>query len=571
MVKFEAVGKESAFQQQIVVNQAMLRFQDLEERLVASSNRIQFLSAVIMQKEISYRNSYAALQADRQLMAMAMNGHPVATESDLAAAAGGEAMISTSHLQLRPEAEALLLGLFSYLDPCDLGQVHVDLLIKALTASGESDSSDASLGDLLRQEIGSGMYKQLMDRMRALVQATVTWGEFLMLLLPSSSTASAAATVAYPTSSPLTTMEMKDLCQEKVLDDMAWGFIPLQLPSSMPIASSNNQEQLHPETARLLQERAYLLQKLQESSKSMQRRAEAIRGYFASKLKKQELHEKRLQHQAEDQQQHLQQLQQRIDELIALRDSDAKYHSQRVAVLEAEVEDLRGRLELRVSADIARYEDLLADQQSKCLKLQSEYQLLQREASRQEVRGKGWQRDLMRMQASYLTASEDKERLMHELEDLQRQHHHLEDAFNQLKHEDEDRRMLQQSEKSSESMMRDLLMRCEEQLRDRDEEIDRLKAELEQLRSNPSPFPATAMINPLPMTIARLPAPRLPSYDPPMNLMSTETQPAATDGASLNAMQQHLKRLLRLAEQIVIHDNQQQPSASAPHLVDKVS
>jgi len=396
--RFDAniLGSTVGFMQHVQSLRAM------EERLQHAARRVAFASSIVAQKEVVLRNSLAAIESERRTM------QAVVVTGSLPGGAGG-ALLST--LQLQPEAEGILCSLFRGLDTDDSGKVVGSLLLTVLVGDGCSEGA-SSKEEVFGDSLGAGQWARLLAGLRALgAEAELTWGEFLLLLLPPADPALQRAVA-------LSAAEMEGLRRAGLLGDGDWGAAALlrvdmsAQPQADPASPSSSRE-----VAVLHAERAYLLVRLQSMGRTLERRAEGIKAYFEGELSKMRLREGRAQQQTRELRDAYSVLEARLAEAEMAWRAEKERLEGRSAVLETECSQLRVSLDSRLGGELARHEAAAAEERSRYSRLETEHLLLQREHSKRDVRLKGLQRDVVRLQAAVAAAGTDRAALERRAED----------------------------------------------------------------------------------------------------------------------------------------------------------
>ena len=394
---------------------------------------------MVAQKEVHLRNDAAAVEAERRLLRRSRD-NDVATSSNSSSSSGGypsDKMLS--QVSLHPDTEALLRTFFLSLDQEDSGSVEVAVLLRcfstetepvpviassdtvATASATERDGSDdvAALGRVIREAVGGdGMLQRVVDGLTKAVEhgpsSVITWGEFLLLTIPSSVSPQAA----------LATSELAALQRKRLLLDSEWGVVPLdwkylcrrgeniaeptttQLSSGssyrdIPASSSSSSSSfLRHEIHRLATERSLLQARLQAMSRTLERRAEGIKSFFESELQMARVRENRLTSDNAALRSQLEQVETRASESEAAFRNRVAALSERVDAFEQENKDLSLALSSRKSEESLRLEQAWQAEKDKLHRLEIEHNLLQREASKRDIRCRGLQRDVMRLQAA---------------------------------------------------------------------------------------------------------------------------------------------------------------------------
>ena len=411
----------------------------LTERVTSTTARVQFATGMVAQKEVHLRNDAAAVEAERRLLRRSRD-NDVATSSNSSSSSGGypsDKMLS--QVSLHPDTEALLRTFFLSLDQEDSGSVEVAVLLRcfstetepvpviassdtvATASATERDGSDdvAALGRVIREAVGGdGMLQRVVDGLTKAVEhgpsSVITWGEFLLLTIPSSVSPQAA----------LATSELAALQRKRLLLDSEWGVVPLdwkylcrrgeniaeptttQLSSGssyrdIPASSSSSSSSfLRHEIHRLATERSLLQARLQAMSRTLERRAEGIKSFFESELQMARVRENRLTSDNAALRSQLEQVETRASESEAAFRNRVAALSERVDAFEQENKDLSLALSSRKSEESLRLEQAWQAEKDKLHRLEIEHNLLQREASKRDIRCRGLQRDVMRLQAA---------------------------------------------------------------------------------------------------------------------------------------------------------------------------
>lgn len=387
-------------------------------------------------EKVYLRNAAAALEAERKLTRLSHMQHMnsinctapsegIVHEDDvmMAQASGsGAVFLSDVHQQIRPEVEALLRAIFRHLDSADCGLVSSSLLLQCINPTdqtltpvqGDDDTRGRiALRDLLKRELGDRLWNNLIAGLEDCSTSDISWGEFLLMLIPSE-----PLTPSIPVSrSSLSRKEVSDLHVFGLLNTSDWGVLPLQLHVQLPGPVHAGNEKDKEEVKRLKAERAFLIARLQDNSRSLERRAEGIRAYFEANILKSQLRENRLSQQNADLKDTVDKLQHRLLELEAIKTENVNTLENKLYASEKSNGELRGLLSDRSSEDVFKSDQLLKDEKAKFSRLEMEHHLLQREAGKREVKNKSLQRDIMKLQASLVTTAEDNQLLKSRLEE----------------------------------------------------------------------------------------------------------------------------------------------------------
>lgn len=405
------------------------KLRQMEARVAAAAERVAFTAEVVAQKEVHVRNSLAALDAERRLLQMSKQsgGAPANCASNVSASVGQvDSAASTDDeggVRLEPEAEALLRAIFRTMDPDDSGLVSVQLLVKCLlvempqnddangAAEMDADTATATpLGELVCRAVGPHQWMRLVRALlaasRASAAADLTWGEFLLQFIPVSVRATST-----PGTAKLSASELRDLRKVGLLGDLDWGLFPLQLPHSstassavQPPTTASAGAGRSPEHRQLLAERKYLMQRLQDMTRTLERRAEGIKGYFEGSIRREQLKEERMATQISETQHSLAVSQARQAELEQLLAHSRAQYESRVPQLEAQVEDLRESMRATHRELVDKYELTLQAEAAKAAALEGKVEALKKDCSNRDIKRRAMESDLRRLSESQKTS-----------------------------------------------------------------------------------------------------------------------------------------------------------------------
>ncbi len=365
----------------------------LEEKLENAAARVSFANTIIAQKEIILKNSMAVLDAERVMLASAYNSHKKGEPIEVVEGASNMPLIS--NLQISAEAEGILQALFRGLDPNDTGTVTVSLLVDVLCGD---DDSEQSCTDIFGGTLELSYWNSLISKLRAMTPSReLTWGEFLLQLFPDQQ----------DNRVPLSTKDMYELKASGILGGADWGVPSIKYTIEMD-GGVNPSPPTSSETSRLRAERSYLLNRIQQMNRTLERRAEGVKSFFINDLRKCELRENRLMVQNKELKDALVLLESRVLELETRNTTDRQALEGQLKEFERECDHLRNVVKSKSDENTTKYGQILADEKSQYTRLETEYNLLSRENSKKEVRIKGLQRDLIRLQSALTAALDDK-------------------------------------------------------------------------------------------------------------------------------------------------------------------
>jgi hypothetical protein len=401
-----------------------------EERVSAAAERVSFAAAMVTQREVTVRNNLAILNAERRMLAAATSAG-VNHSAEGSAGCGSEARPEFS---LSAEAESFLLAVFTALDPQDSGRVSAQLLVDCLfQPPGEepdSNTADASVeathstrvgltptGQDVAAAVGPALWHNLSHALLNTIDrdTDLTWAELLLHLLPSPGQSEACTAAAAPLrATTLTAQDLRGLRDQGLLGDTAWGVLPLQLPGttqSRTAPSVNNPHTTSAEVARLRRERTYLQQRLQDMSRTLERRAEGVRAYFEASINREKLVAERAVLQLSEAQRSLVEARARVNELeVRLQESQERYRTH-VPQLQDEVQALQERLELRQTEAVTRAQVALAAQAEKVTTLEAQITTLTGAAAKKDVKIRTLERQVTELTKGQTTKVVELDRL----------------------------------------------------------------------------------------------------------------------------------------------------------------
>jgi predicted nucleic acid-binding Zn-ribbon protein len=401
-----------------------------EERITAAAERVSFAAAMVAQREVTVRNNMAILNAERRMLAAATSAgfnHSAEASAD----SGSE---GRPEFSLSAEAESFLLAVFTALDPQDSGRVSAQLLVDCLfqppAEEHDSNTADASAeaahstrvaltptGHDVAAAVGPALWQNLSHALLNTVDrdTDLTWAELLLHLLPSPGQSEASTATAAPLRmTTLTAQDLRGLRDQGLLGDTAWGVLPVQLPGttqSRTAPSVNNPHTTSAEAARLRRERTYLQQRLQDMSRTLERRAEGIRAYFEASINREKLVAERAVLQLSEAQRCLVEARARVNELeVRLQESQERYRTH-VPQLQDEVQALQERLELRQTEAVTRAQVALAAQVEKVTTLEAQITTLTGAAAKKDVKIRTLERQVTELTKAQTAKAVEMDRL----------------------------------------------------------------------------------------------------------------------------------------------------------------
>jgi hypothetical protein len=447
----------------LVMMQSMQRLKAMEERLKISTERISFATSIIVQKEIMLRNSAATVEAESRMLNIKMSrikeirkriknkenkndensdddDDDDDDDNDYDVSESEKDNINfprISQLKILPEAEAILRAVFRGLDPTDSGTVPLNLLlsvlsngdnnIKYVNHKNSDDNSDDDIDDnsddnndndddtqyelstLLSNSCGINRWNMLLSNLRAMsIDKEISWGEFLLQFIPHKQ--------GNNNYDKLNIDDLNGLRKEGLIGDLDWGVVPIKIITTSNYKNIEYDDHDLDEIRQLKSERSFLLNKLQTMSRTLERRAEVIKSYFENSLRKSNLRQNRMKSQINDFNQLKQVNESRIVELENNHNLYNEKMSLKVKNLEEELKHMQSNNTVKHSNETSKYESNIADEKARYLRLEMEHSLIQRESGKKEVRCKGLQRDVIRLQAAIATAVEETTRLNNDRE-----------------------------------------------------------------------------------------------------------------------------------------------------------
>ena len=405
-----------------------------------------------------------------------------------------------SSLRISPQVESLLRSIFRNLDPNDTGMVVLSLLLSSIlndygvssSSSSSSSSSDggsginnnnndnvtnhsidyqkkfknmveftsslSSLGILISRALGIDRLYLLIKLLLKLPSSyDLTWGEFLLQLIPTVTSSSSSSfhnssksrgvdkNIIVDSSNKnlgvdnnddfydenndddrndemmstasngcaLTIEEMKELRSLGLLGDLDWGVLPLALPSNINTLLASSSSSSYPSSLssttaptntanyskyeeRLLKERNFCLHKLQNMSRELERRAENINSYFIHQKEKLIKKNQILITKLNESENQCLIYKNRINEINIINNEKVINSQSYINKLEKNNEELQMNIKLNHQQIIEKYENLLLSEKNNIIKLETELNIVQRENSKKEVKCRALSRDIHR-------------------------------------------------------------------------------------------------------------------------------------------------------------------------------
>lgn len=464
------------------------RLEEYSNRLNSMAEHIGFLGEIYRQKDIQLKNSLAAVEAERRLLDLqriksekelrelrSKNSRRKEGDFENDSIQDGDCgscgcdddqpwvqrLGRLSTVSLSAESEALLRSIYKKIDRINCGKIPVKLFLGCVLSAYDvedaehstikhslqnkteyeviSDGTFTQLGSMALRALGCVEFMCLIDNLLTFSPSyEITWGELLLQLLP---TVDSKAWWCDGFSS-LTPHEILALKSAKLLGDLEWGVLPLMLPTDsdecvdstlrcmlgkehLIHSKSTEDKHLHYQIQRLSAERHYLLQRLQGMSRTLERRVEAVKSYFEDDLRKAKLRESRLLQQKDSLQESLLAVQKRYEEEKTNWGMQKVQYEQRVSLLHQDNDELLIRINNRKSEEVRILEEQLQEEKLKFERLQTEHNLLQREAGKKEVKCRALQRDILRLQSGQVKSSEEVSTLADELTSYRETIHQL--------------------------------------------------------------------------------------------------------------------------------------------------
>jgi hypothetical protein len=425
------VTSKSQIEAAYLVNQIqMLRafetLRTMEIKLSLMAEHLKLLTVSTAHKEIQLRNSRAAFLAEKAKSRLNSEGE-VCTKNRNAS--------SDILTELRPEVESVLRMLFRQLDQDDRGVVSTTMLLRVLKApeldedgcAHDETSAFVVDGDSVLSLIAAGLgpsgMQNLVNGLRTLSnidpdisERVVTWGEFLLLLLPDTAVDLYRRRISEGDTQNRISLSLRDVQELRrlgVFNEEQWGMVPLNLGDVANTEKFDldvlDRPSLRKEIRRLFQERSFLLRRLQDSERTMERRVEEAKAFFASEIRRFELAELRLNRLLRERTEQSEELQRKaVAQENHNHEMTTRFDST-VRTLREQIEQLSTQLRLKEAELAAESDERLHSEKSKRERLEAENGFLRRDLSKTEIRCKSLQRDVLRSQT---TAGEMQEELM---------------------------------------------------------------------------------------------------------------------------------------------------------------
>lgn len=421
------------------------RLRQLEDRLSAAAERVAFTAEVVAHRELQVRNDLAAAEAERRLLQMSRATHPpsqltigpVANHQEgkgvLELDASSMQMIAvectalSTHqegVHLSPEAEALLKAVFRGLDVNDTGVVEVSLLLQSFYTECAADmhpgcasesktncfdtASLTELGVLVQEVLGITLFSRLSQALwECDANEDLSWGEFLLQLMPSTE---CSCRCHRARRCALDGPELRDLRKLHLLGDGEWGVVPLHLPAASRVTKKGAQGRegkawrahtcdcaAHQHAQRLQRERAYLMNRLQDMTRTLERRAEGIKSYFESSIRGEQLKSQRLTLQVSDLQHTVTVARERQVELEQTLQAARERFDAKVQQLESTIDELNVSKSLRYTELQSRFENQLAEESARAALLEKQLQSAKSDCEKRDFKIRTLQKDVRRL------------------------------------------------------------------------------------------------------------------------------------------------------------------------------
>lgn len=427
---------------------AAKKLEVMQRRVVAANERVKFAATLVSQKEIMLRNSVAINRMQQ----------PVATA--VLSREEEEGTINSPFSQLgeiTPEIEALFRAIFQRLDSDNTGLVCTETLLMCLDDNykatvhmvedseserieiedlnegdedegsdydgddedKEEDNDQESLSVLVRQSLGMDRWSSLVKKLKALpIRSELTWGELLLTLLPDPNEKSNDNKPINEVD-PLTEIEFDALRHEGVWGDDKWGLIPLNIPLALTMNNSGSSSTLvDKEVQRLMHERHFLMQQIQNMTRSLERRVEMSKAYFEGTSKKAKLREQRLQRQIVDLESEVKNASQRLEDSQESNQETIQSLNSKIDDITVEMQNLEQKLNSKREDEALDADKRIQELQSKLHRLENEHTMVQREVGKKAVSAKAFQRDIIRLQSTLASVSAEKEVIADELKEV---------------------------------------------------------------------------------------------------------------------------------------------------------
>lgn len=420
---------------QIQMLRAFESLRAMETKLSLMTEHLKLVTVSTAHKQIQLRNSRAAFLAEK------MRSRLCSKKEGFVEDRSASSDILT---ELRPEVEVVLRMLFRQLDPDDRGVVSTAMLLRVLEApklnKGDNECDDTNLcvgaSDSVLSLIAGGLgptgMQNLVNGLKTLVKIDpdisdkeVTWGEFLLLLLPDVAVDLCRHHVpeaVTPNGISLSLRDIQELRRLGVFNEEQWGMVPLNLGAStnsekMDLDSLDGTS-LRREIRRLCRERAFLLRRLQDTERSMERRAEEAKAFFASEIRRFELAELRLNRLLRERTEQSEDLQRKAVAQENHNHEVTTRFDSTIRTLREQIEQLSTQLRLKEAELATESDERFISERSKRERLEAENGFLRRDLSKTEIRCKALQRDVLRSQTTVGEMQEELINLRAQREDM---------------------------------------------------------------------------------------------------------------------------------------------------------
>jgi hypothetical protein len=396
----------------LAADKADKKLQAMQMRLMSASKRVAFATNVIAQNEISMRNSLALKDAQSRMSCScgaAMTTHVSSNKNDdddvdnINDNDENEKLIRIESSSIRPEAEALLRAIFNRIDESNEGKVKAHLVHTVISGGGAHDNA-ADLVSLCKDTLGTSLWKSMLNTLSAMSEKIeITWGEMLLLLIPASNTTTAGAN--------LSVVEFEGLRNAGVWSDNDWGIVAFNIDT---ISKPNTAITRDTEIVRLTAERSYLLERIQNMTRTLERRVETAKVYFEGDLRRAKMKESRLVETVKELRSSEDILSARLEETESSYLESKALLGTNIAQLTSELNNMRDKYVLKSSDELKQAHLSIQAAEAKISRLETEQSILQKELSKRDIVNKGLQRDVLRVQASLSALVLEKSRIEEE-------------------------------------------------------------------------------------------------------------------------------------------------------------
>ncbi|CAM9496460.1 unnamed protein product [Chrysoparadoxa australica] len=408
------------------LSNAMASLDGLNARLQQAAGRLQVAKVALRENEVRLRNSAAAVAADRRVWECERQSRELAALADAGALVERPAAPNAVRMKrgagrllqgLRPEAEATIRGVFAHLDSDGRGAVDGARLVELLRADrGVSGVMGATVGGE-RWAAALAALEQQLKEIGTRGRGDVTWGEFLLLCMPSPAGGNSVE-VKHPKA-----VQLAERCEAESGLALVQMVVPEGLHDLGQVRLQGlSVQQLRQAVSRLCRERAYLMDRLRQGFTESLARAESVHKQYQFELQALENAAAALREELDEAHEEAKGLVGKLDEseqeLEAARERSRRSQDSWERRLGA-AERARGDEVCRLNQAAAQATQEAKDSYSR---LSAEHTLLKKDHAKAQVKQRGLERELSRVKDTLEgQAAAEREVLQQQLEVTQDQ------------------------------------------------------------------------------------------------------------------------------------------------------